>query len=174
MKWLFRILAFLIGFAALWGVVFLILTTYGWEKVWEHQFGPADQGAVIFEDFAKGPKPNQALMCPFGICKESDVDKTSPIYNVSADKLKAGLIKALASEKSLKRVDDQSDPMRLRYVQRTRLMRFPDTINIQIFALGDDSSTLALYSTSLVGESDFGVNLQRANRWLSKIKQLQK
>ena len=58
MLWLSRILTFLIGFGALWGVVFLVVTTYGWEKVWASIHGSPDLGAVEFEGLAKGPKPN--------------------------------------------------------------------------------------------------------------------
>jgi len=59
MTFLIRSLTFILGFAAFLGVLFLIANTYGWEKIWVNAFGPADMGAIQFEDFAKGPKPNQ-------------------------------------------------------------------------------------------------------------------
>ena len=173
MIWLYRILAFLIGFAALWGVIFLVATTYGWEKVWPYFFGPADMGDVQFEELAKGPKPNQALVCPDGICKDEDRDRTSPIYALTAADLSAKFLTSLQSETSLERVDDKSDPLRMRFIQRSRLMRYPDTIRIQFFAMGEKTSTLALYSQSQIGTSDFGVNRARLNRWLRRLSEFE-
>jgi uncharacterized protein (DUF1499 family) len=175
MIWLSRILTFLIGFGALWGVVFLVVTTYGWEKVWLSIHGSPDLGAVEFEGLAKTSKPNQALICPDNICADDGRDQVSPIYGTDVDTLRRALIRSLEQEIGLERVDDDSDPMRLRYVQRSRLLRFPDTIRIQFYPQDDGgSSTLALYSQSQIGSSDFGVNLQRANRWLNRLKDLEK
>lgn len=175
MIWLNRILTFLIGFGAVWGVAFLIVTTYGWEKVWSSVYGPADLGPVQFEGLAKGPKPNQVLICPDGLCKDDDRDRASPVYAVDLAMLKTALEKSLEEEPGLFRVDDRSDPTRLRYVQRSRLLRFPDTIRIKIYPLDDGAgSTLAMYGQSQIGSGDFGANLDRANRWLGRLNGLEK
>lgn len=173
MKIIQWLLTFLIGFASLWGVLFLALTAYGWENVWTKVSGPADSGPVIFEDFAKTAKPHQALICPDGICNDQDRDRTSPIYKLNVDALKSAFLESLEKEKSLTRVDDGKEDNRMRYVQRTRLLRFPDTINVQFFALGEKRSTLALYGRSQIGTSDLGVNLQRLNRWLDRLSQFE-
>lgn len=173
MTWLFRILTFFIGFAALLGVLFLVASTYGWEKLWEDTFGPADLGTIQFEDFTKGPKPNQALICPNGICDEKSRNHASPIYNLNIDDLQSQLLRSLENENSLTRVDDESIPHSLRFVQRTRQLRFPDTIRIQLYALGKEQSTIALYSQSQIGTSDLGVNLARLKRWLKRLEQFE-
>ena len=46
-------------------------------------------------------------------------------------------------------------------------MRYPDTIDIEVFAA--EGATLAIYSRSLVGSGDFGVNLARIERWLAAL-----
>jgi uncharacterized protein (DUF1499 family) len=38
-----------------------------------------------------------------------------------------------------------------------------------VFDRGQDASTLALYSRSQVGSSDFGVNKRRLERWVARI-----
>ncbi len=169
MNWPVRILEFLIGFIAVLGVLFLVATTYGWEKIWTSQFGSPDLGPVVFEGLEKGPNPNQALICPDGVCKDEDRDSVSPVYALGMDDLKKHFLKSLEAEKSLTRVDDGSDPLRMRFVQRSRVFRFPDTINVQFFALGDDRSTLALYSQAQIGVSDFGANPERLERWLKRL-----
>jgi uncharacterized protein (DUF1499 family) len=50
-------------------------------------------------------------------------------------------------------------------------MRFPDTINVLIIPISADASTLALYSRSQIGYSDWGVNRKRLERWLERIAQ---
>ncbi len=60
-------------------------------------------------------------------------------------------------------------PEQDRYLVRTRLMRFPDTVVVQVFDRGQDGSTLALYSRSQIGRSDFGVNRRRIERWVALV-----
>jgi uncharacterized protein (DUF1499 family) len=55
-----------------------------------------------------------------------------------------------------------------RFVQYTRLMRYPDTIDVEILP-AEGRSTLAVYSRSLVGRKDFGVNHARLRRWLAAL-----
>ena len=48
-------------------------------------------------------------------------------------------------------------------------MRFPDTIDVEVMPAGENQSTLALYSRSLVGRKDFGVNRARLQRWRAAL-----
>lgn len=168
-------MTFLIGFAALWGVAFLVATTYGWEKIWQSTHGSADLGSVVFEGLTKTSRPNQVLICPDGICDDAARDWTSPIYDTDVETLKLAFFKSLESETGLQRVDDRDDPMQARFVQRSRILRFPDTIRVRFYKLGNDTrSTLALYGQSQVGQSDVGVNKARAARWLKRLENLEK
>ena len=56
-----------------------------------------------------------------------------------------------------------------RFLQHTRLMRFPDTIDVEVFPAASNQSTLAIYSRSLIGRKDFGVNRARITRWLAAL-----
>ncbi len=175
MIWLTRILTFVLGFCSLWGVLFLVVTTYGWEKVWYSIHGPADLGAIEFADLSKPSHPDQVLICPELICKNDDRHTESPIYAIDVDTLHTAFLKMLEPETSLYRVDDGSDPMRFRYVQRSRLLRLPDTISVRLFSLGDGtSSSLALYGRSQVEIPYLNENIKRANRWIDRLKDLEK
>jgi len=70
-------------------------------------------------------------------------------------------------------MDDGSDPLNLRFIQRTRRLRFPDTIRVRFFALSENQSTVALHSQSQIGNNDFGVNKQRLIRWLGRLKEFE-
>lgn len=169
MIWMRRFLYLLVAMIAAIAIVFLALTLIGWEKVWEQTFGGPDLGSVTFENLSKGPLPNQALVCPDGLCKASDVDQPSPTYGIPTEELSQRLIESLAPEERLVRVDDGSQALRMRFVQRSKLMQYPDTIRVQIIPINETSSTVAIYSQSQVGSSDFGVNLARVQRWLDRL-----
>jgi len=63
----------------------------------------------------------------------------------------------------------QSDQKQDRFLVRTRLMRYPDTVVVEVIEQGPNLSTLALYSRSQIGRSDFGVNRRRIERWVERI-----
>ncbi|MFD0916369.1 DUF1499 domain-containing protein [Pseudahrensia aquimaris] len=149
----------------------------GWDSIWEKMAGPADQGPVNFATLTKTPKPNQALICPEGFCAAAEakgqVDRQSPIYALSADQLKQELLRSLETENDLTRVDDESEENRMRFVQRTARLRFPDSIRVEIVPLSNGRSSIALYSQSQIGTSDLGVNAKRMNRWLKRLAQFE-
>lgn len=171
MIWITRILIFIASIAILLGVLYAALSIYGWDKIWTKAVGPADMGSVDFSTLRKSKKPNQVLVCPADMCRDKDRDWISQSYALSASDLRDELLNSIKGEKRLERVDDNSQPLELRFVQRSERLKFPDTISIEFFPLTDSTSTLALYSRSLVGETDFGVNLARAKRWLKRLEQ---
>ena len=167
------LLMFIIGFLSVLVLVFLIASAWGWENVWERVAGSPDQGAIEFDGYAKGAKPNEALACPPGLCLSDGVDVVPPAYAATVPELKRALLDALREEERLELVDDSGDPPQLRFVQRTALLRFPDTVRVQFVPLDADRSTLAIQSQSQIGHSDLGVNRQRIERWLAYLKPLE-
>ncbi len=144
--------------------VFLIL---GPERIWG-LFGPADLGPVVFEQFERRTSPNDALACPPDVCHARS-DLEPPVFAVSASDLRLAFAKVIASEPRVTLVDvDETIPTE-RYIQRSKLMRFPDTIVVRYFDRPGGRSTLALYSRSQLGRGDLGVNRARIERWLEKL-----
>ena len=47
------------------------------------------------------------------------------------------------------------------YVVRSKLMNYPDLVTVQVNETGVDRSTVLIWSRSIYGQSDFGVNRQR-------------
>jgi uncharacterized protein (DUF1499 family) len=147
--------------AALLAAIFLV----GLERAWT-LFGPADLGPVDFETLQRRSVPNDALACPADLCRASS-DLTPPVYLLGADALKAAMARVVASEADVTVVD--STPLSDRYIQRSRWMRFPDTVVVRYIPRGEGKSTVALYSRSQLGEGDLGVNRARIVRWLEKL-----
>ncbi len=156
--------------AAAAAVAIIVLAAFfiaGPERVWS-LFGPADLGPVNFETLKRRASPNDALACPQGVCiAKSDV--TPPVFAVGAPDLQKAFAKVIASEPRVELVASDAGGLTQRYVQRTSIMRFPDTVVVRFIDLGDGRSTIALYSRSQLGEGDFGVNRARIERWIEKL-----
>ncbi len=54
-------------------------------------------------------------------------------------------------------------------VARTPIIRWPDWVTVRFIPLGEDRSTLAIYSRSVYGRSDFGANEGRITDWLARL-----
>ncbi len=78
--------------------------------------------------------------------------------------LLARLDVAVLADRNVTRVDDGGRPDYRRYVARTAILRFPDTIDAEAIP-GDGGTRLRLYSRSLLGKSDLGANAERLEGW---------
>jgi uncharacterized protein (DUF1499 family) len=63
------------------------------------------------------------------------------------------------------------DRLQVHYVVRSALLNYPDLVTVQVGSEGADRSTLAIWSRSVYGRSDFGVNRDRTQAWLAALQQ---
>jgi uncharacterized protein (DUF1499 family) len=145
-----------------------LVVFYGRENTWALLFGKPDLGRVEFDSLVRSPWPNDALVCPQGLCRAT-ADRVSPVYPVDAPALRQHLRAALAGDPLIVRTADYAEALEERYVARTPLMRFPDTVRVRYIAVGPGRSTLALYSQSQIGRADWGTNLKRLDDWLARL-----
>ena len=137
--------------------------------VWR-QLDAGDLGEVDFATLQRRTAPNDALACRMDLCAAS-ADLEAPEFKVPADALYRLLQTAIAREPRLERVGADDKHGTLRYVQRSRWMGFPDTINVKINPLENGRSTVLLYSRSQWGKGDFGVNRARLERWIAMLQE---
>ncbi len=161
-----------LGTLAAWAVAGIaaaiaVFALVGPERVWG-AFGPADLGDVEFETLTRRTSPNDALACPSGLCAAT-VDIVTPTFMMPAQALRDAFVRAIASEQRLVRVASNDARLQDRYVQRTPLLGYPDTIVVRFVDLGGGRSSLALYSRSKLGRSDLGANKARLERWLALL-----
>ncbi len=112
--------------------------------------------------------PNTALAAPAGFAPKPDIE--TPLYKVPPATLFADLRKLAASEK--RTYEQAAFPHRLQadYVVRSAVFNFPDLVTAQVLAgPGKTSAWLVLWSRSVYGRSDFGVNRQRLRAWLASL-----
>lgn len=145
----------------------LVLAAAASGRLWD-LFGPADLGDVDFATLVRRSSPNDALACPPGRCTASS-DLEVPEFTVDADALRQGLAAVARSEWRLERIASDDQTRRDRYIQRSTLLGFPDTIVVEFLELPGRRSTLAIYSRSKLGYSDLGANRARIERWLGKL-----
>lgn len=136
-------------------------------RVWR-VFGEPDLATVTFETLQRRTTPNDALACPPDVCT-THADIVTQLYPISAESLRTAFAQVIASEPRITRVAADDATLTDRYVQRSALLGFPDMIVISFFERPSGQSTLALYSRSQLGSSDFGVNRARIERWLAKL-----
>jgi uncharacterized protein (DUF1499 family) len=129
-----------------------------------------DIGPVDWTMLTRHPTPNDALICPAADCPNAKPDEESKVYAMTPAELLARLKTiALAESDTVELSCEPHCDRTARFVQYTRLMRYPDTIDCEVLPAGAGRSTLAIYSRSLVGRKDFGVNRARIQRWLAAL-----
>jgi Protein of unknown function (DUF1499) len=146
------------------------VVAYDLDATWALVAGPPDLGPVDFASVKPPASPNRYLACPQDLCPAGAADMTSPTFDMSAADLQRTARKAWAGEPNLTLVSGDEENHEDRYVQRSKIMRFPDTVAARFIDQADGKSSLALYSRSQIGRSDFGVNKARVLHWLDLVK----
>ena len=111
--------------------------------------------------------PNTALGAPVGFSPTPDV--TTPVYPLSAPRLYAAVETMAAAQPRTFLATAFAEQLQVHYVVRSALFNFPDLVTVQVTADGPDASHLVLYSRSIYGESDLGVNRKRIDTWLAAL-----
>jgi Protein of unknown function (DUF1499) len=146
--------------------VFLILAAVtgflaaGPRNVWMEFGGPPDFPRESLAEFHRPDMPNDALACPTEYCIHSKIDLVAPVYAVNAATLGQRLLDQLPSMKTLELFGVEHDGLRLNLIDYTPVMQFPAGVTIEFIPLGEDRSSVAIYSHSQFGYWDFGANLQ--------------
>lgn len=125
-----------------------------------------DPAPVDFATLVRPDSPNTYLIAPagFGAAKADDA---APVFAIPEAQLKEKFVAMIAREPRIELLSQSADGLQLQYVQRTRMVRFPDIIDVRFLPLEGGRSSLALYSRSVYGRSDLGVNKARAKAWVS-------
>ncbi|MDH3229661.1 MAG: DUF1499 domain-containing protein [Alphaproteobacteria bacterium] len=144
------------------------LVVAGW-LVWGRGGGAVAEPMPDFATLVLHEKPNQYLALPPGFASAARPHGESPVFDLPVAELERRALDAIRAQPRVTAV--ASDPARRQhaFVQRSALMRFPDTVTVRFVDVGDGRSSLALYSRSKVGYSDLGANRARAGAWLQAI-----
>ncbi|HYZ20970.1 MAG TPA: DUF1499 domain-containing protein [Rhodopila sp.] len=111
--------------------------------------------------------PNTSLAAPAGFDPTPDIP--TPPYKAAPDRLFIVVRQAAASQPRTYEAAVFPDRLQAHYVARTALLNFPDLVTAQVQPNGAGGSTLILYSRSVYGYGDLGVNHRRVVAWLTAI-----
>lgn len=142
-------------------IIFLISPNTFWSRI----AGNPDLGPVNFETLTKHRKPNQYLLCPGDICKIETPDDKPALYPMDAKSLKEKFISVLQGSKVETVAEDERT---FRFITRSPILRFPDTVSVEFFDV-EGGSTLAIYARAQLGYADFGANKTRVKGWIEKL-----
>ncbi len=145
----------------------LLFTTFG-ERPLTALFAVGDVEAVDFADLRLTGKPNDFLMCPPGFC-DANPHTDSPVFDVSVEQLRERWREVVTVQPRVKLLAEDEEGQQSDYVQRSARFRFPDIITVRFIAVSYSRSTLAIYSRSIYGRRDFGVNRKRIDAWLKTL-----
>jgi uncharacterized protein (DUF1499 family) len=146
-------------------------SSFGIASWWERLSGPADLGAVDFAALSRSPTGNDALLCPPDLCGTAKTDGVAPVFVAPVARLRDAVRVIEVNDPDVFPLARDEAKVQDRYLARTRLLRFPDTISVRFIDLGGGRSTLALYSRSQLGAKDFGVNKARLEEWIRLLRE---
>jgi len=112
--------------------------------------------------------PNNYLICARNLCPGADED--GPMVDLPPEKVLVAALKVAAAETDTSPAEVSAGMAQIVFIQRTPWLRFPDIVRIQAISSVSGKTGVALYSQSVYGRYDFGVNKARARRWMAAIK----
>jgi uncharacterized protein (DUF1499 family) len=122
---------------------------------------------VDITTIARPPSRNAALAAPQGFNPPPDI--VTPAYPLQADRLLALITDIAISQPRTYRTALYPDRLQAHFVARSALFNFPDLVMVQVSNAIPGGSALIVYSRSVYGRSDFGVNRKRVEDWLTRL-----
>lgn len=120
--------------------------------------GPMDMARIV-----RPSTPNTALAGPAGFSPAPDI--VTRRYDVTPPALYQAVRRMAEAQPRSFLQAAYDDRMQAHYVARSAVLNFPDLIVVQV----NPDSTLVLWSRSVYGQSDLGVNRRRLARWLGAL-----
>ena len=147
--------------------------------------GPVNWERIDFSALPLKKTPNQYLVCPTDerLCR-SDRSFTcqpkpkpggpvgyvvSPIFNVTKNQLRVHWRNIVLATPRVATIRSSANGNQEEFESRSRIFGFPDRITVRYLCAKEEKSTMAIYSRSHYGITDFGVNEDRITNWLNKL-----
>lgn len=111
--------------------------------------------------------PNTFLAGPAGFTPTPDLQTRR--FDLAPERLLAAMKGVMEAQPRVTALADDPGRLRADYVARVRVLGFPDVVLVQALPAGRGQSELVLYSYSLEGYYDFGVNRGRVEALLSAL-----
>jgi len=124
---------------------------------------------IDFATLVRPRSPNTFLLAPDGLCKVATVDRVAPVYGLPAARLRQAFLRVALATPRVSHVLSDDAALYDNLVVRSALFRFPDLIAARFVDAESETSSLAIYSRSVYGHSDLGVNRKRVLGWIEEL-----
>tara|TARA_Y100000588_G_C14032096_1_gene829112 strand:- start:407 stop:889 length:483 start_codon:yes stop_codon:yes gene_type:complete len=124
---------------------------------------------IDFSEINTRQKANTYLICSAQICGNM-ADEKSPVFDCSNADLRARWDSLISSALKTDLLVEKAHGAQRIYVQYSKFWSFPDLIQVEFVNISPNQSSIQLYSRSLIGRYDFGVNQHRLQKWLNFLK----
>lgn len=121
-----------------------------------------------FAHLSRPASPNTALAAPPGLSPAPEL--ASPHYDVPPSVLYGALRRVAETEPRVFMQAHFDDVHQAAYVARSAFWNFPDLVQVAAVPDGTGSRPV-IYSRSVYGHSDLGVNRKRVDAWLARLPQ---
>ncbi len=111
--------------------------------------------------------PNTALAAPAGFQPPPDI--VTRDYDAAPEQVFAATKAAALAQPRTVLQREFTAALQAHYVVRSAMVGFPDLVMLQVLSSPDGGSQVVIWSRSVYGRSDFGVNRKRLVAWLSAI-----
>jgi uncharacterized protein (DUF1499 family) len=118
---------------------------------------------IDFGQLVRPATPNTALAAPAGFRPAPDI--VTRRYEAAPALLYAAIRAVAASQPRVFPHIAYDARMQAHYVARSAILNFPDLVAVQV----TPDSQLIIWSRSVYGRSDFGVNRKRVQTWLAAL-----
>lgn len=152
------------------GIVALaaVAVVTGW-SIWGRGDGAVAEPMPDFATLTLRGQPNEYLALPPDFAATARPHAQSPTFDIPVSALEETALTLIHSQPRVEVIATDAARRQYAFVQRTALLRFPDTITMRFVDLGDGRSSPAVYSRSKFGYSDLGANKRRVEAWLAAI-----
>ena len=122
----------------------------------------------MFFNFEKVTLPKSTNYCIVAPKKMINKRWFEPkVFNLSKAELEKRWKHMLAKKPRVTMLAQENN--QIKYVQQSRVFKFKDIVVVQFNTLDADHSNLYVYSHSLSGYWDFGVNCKRVSHWMAGL-----
>lgn len=133
-------------------------------------FGPGEISAIDFAELVTTGETDEYLVCPLYLCLSTEPDAEPREFDVQANRLRAILLEYIDHQSSVKMLGFDPVHQQFDFSDQDPTMRLPDIITIKIIELGEQRSTLAIYSRSVSGFTRDGANKRRVDHWMNMLR----
>jgi len=110
------------------------------------------------------------LVCPSDTCSRANPDEIAPRFDIPVNQLRAGLVEYVEATPGIRNHRIDAERNQFVFLVPAPDKAQPDVVTVRLYPAGKNGSTLAIYSRSVVGDSDSSVHAARVKRWLSALR----